>query len=109
MQLDQFFNAVEQHPVLEGLSIEKDGNEGRFAIRHTESRLVTVVPASDVLEVEWPVLEEILTGQREPHVLYHMTRVVGYFSRTENWNKSKLGELADRHAGDYALPATEAS
>jgi hypothetical protein len=28
---------------------------------------------------------------------------VGYFSRISNWNKSKLGELKDRHRGDYAV------
>ena len=28
--------------------------------------------------------------------VYGMTRIVGYYSRISNWNKSKLGELADR-------------
>jgi ribonucleoside-triphosphate reductase len=32
------------------------------------------------------------------------TRVVGYFSKIENWNKSKrYGELLDRHRGQYAV------
>lgn len=32
------------------------------------------------------------------------TRVVGYFSRIENWNKSKrYGELIDRHRGEYVV------
>jgi ribonucleoside-triphosphate reductase len=35
--------------------------------------------------------------------VYGVTRIVGYFSRIENWNKSKLGELADRHKGNYAV------
>jgi ribonucleoside-triphosphate reductase len=35
--------------------------------------------------------------------IYGVTRIVGYFSRIENWNKSKLGELADRHKGNYAV------
>ncbi len=35
--------------------------------------------------------------------VYGITRVVGYFSRITNWNKSKKGELKDRHKGDYAL------
>jgi hypothetical protein len=39
----------------------------------------------------------------------HMTRVVGYYSRTQNWNKSKLGELKDRHKGRYAVQASEAA
>ncbi len=30
--------------------------------------------------------------------VYGMTRIVGYYSRINNWNKSKLGELGDRQA-----------
>ena len=32
-----------------------------------------------------------------------VTRIVGYFSRINNWNKSKLGELKDRHRGNYSV------
>jgi ribonucleoside-triphosphate reductase len=32
-----------------------------------------------------------------------MTRIVGYYSRVKNWNKSKLGELKDRQKGDYGV------
>ncbi|MDK1030378.1 MAG: anaerobic ribonucleoside-triphosphate reductase [Planctomycetia bacterium] len=35
--------------------------------------------------------------------VYSLTRIVGYFSRITNWNKSKLGELRDRHRGDYSV------
>jgi len=35
--------------------------------------------------------------------VYGMTRIVGYFSRIANWNKSKLGELKDREKGDYGV------
>jgi len=42
--------------------------------------------------------------------VYGITRIVGYFSRISNWNKSKVGELRDRHRGDYAVePAHEPS
>ena len=37
--------------------------------------------------------------------VYGVTRIVGYFSRISNWNKSKLGELKDRHRGNYAVAA----
>jgi ribonucleoside-triphosphate reductase len=30
-----------------------------------------------------------------------LTRIVGYFSKLSNWNKSKLAELGDRHRGSY--------
>ncbi len=39
--------------------------------------------------------------------VYGITRIVGYFSRVNNWNKSKLGELRDRHRGSYALAPAE--
>ena len=35
--------------------------------------------------------------------VYGMTRIVGYFSRVNNWNKSKLGELKDRQKGQYKI------
>jgi len=39
--------------------------------------------------------------------VYGITRIVGYFSRVSNWNKSKLGELKDRHKGNYSLGGLE--
>ena len=40
--------------------------------------------------------------------VYGLTRIVGYFSRITNWNKSKIGELRDRQNGNYVLrPAAE--
>lgn len=33
--------------------------------------------------------------------VYGITRVVGYYSRVDNWNLSKIGELKDRQRGDY--------
>lgn len=103
MRLEDFFNAVESHAELRGLAIDKTDDGGQFVIEHTPSKLATILPAAAVEEVEWSVLEEVLLGKREPEVLYHMTRVVGYYSRVENWNQSKIGELTDRHAGDYAV------
>jgi anaerobic ribonucleoside-triphosphate reductase len=35
------------------------------------------------------------------------TRVVGYFSKIQNWNKSKLGELAARHRGRYSVTTAD--
>jgi len=40
--------------------------------------------------------------------VYGITRIVGYFSRIKNWNKSKLGELKDRHKGNYRVAAAGA-
>ncbi|NQT95962.1 MAG: anaerobic ribonucleoside-triphosphate reductase [Candidatus Omnitrophica bacterium] len=37
--------------------------------------------------------------------IFGITRIVGYYSRVNNWNKSKIGELADRRANpnNYAI------
>ncbi|MBA2123643.1 anaerobic ribonucleoside-triphosphate reductase [bacterium Unc6] len=35
--------------------------------------------------------------------IYSITRIVGYYSRINNWNPSKLAELEDRHSGDYKV------
>ncbi len=34
---------------------------------------------------------------------YGITRIVGYFSRINNWNRSKIGELKDRKKGNYRV------
>ena len=40
--------------------------------------------------------------------VFGLTRVVGYFSKIQNWNKSKrYGELINRHRGDYAVETAE--
>ena len=45
----------------------------------------------------------VLKGKREPMVLDHFTRIVGYFSKVKNWNQGKIGELRDRQRGDYSI------
>ena len=47
-------------------------------------------------------------GVCESPDVYGLTRIVGYFSRITNWNKSKIGELRDRQAGNYAVPGARA-
>jgi hypothetical protein len=39
--------------------------------------------------------------------LHGVTRIVGYYSRINNWNKSKIGELQDTHKGDYSVGKTK--
>ena len=42
--------------------------------------------------------------------VFGLTRVVGYFSKIQNWNKSKrYGELVNRHRGDYAVENADVS
>lgn len=105
MELTQFFEQIEQHPALQGVAIEPERQDcgAGVIVKFNRNDLMTRLPVAAIEAAEWPVLEEVLTGKREPQVLQHMTRVVGYFSRVENWNKSKVGELKDRQKGNYSV------
>jgi hypothetical protein len=104
MHMEEFYERIEAHSDLEGVGIRQCGEKQPEAIvRHVASGLLTSIPVAVVETADWKMLEDVLIGRRESQVLQHMTRVVGYFSRVENWNKSKIGELKDRHKGDYAI------
>lgn len=105
MNLVEFYEKVESHPDLMGETVDMNAKNPMVVVRHKKSDLLTCLPIKAIEKANWEIIEEVLTCKREPVVLQHMTRVVGYFSRIDNWNKSKLGELNDRHAGDYSIPA----
>ena len=48
---------------------------------------------------------QVIQNDRKPIVLHGITRIVGYYSRVNNWNKSKVGELRDRAQRNYGLTA----
>jgi hypothetical protein len=71
-------------------------------------------PDDECVHLTFQALEETTPEQLLKSVVNgrdvrHVTRIVGYYSRTENWNKSKLGELKDRHKGRYSVQASEAA
>lgn len=66
------------------------------------------VSLREVLDQGVDVVLDVCLGRRPPRVLTHMTRIVGYFSTVDNWNRSKLAELADRRRGEYRLEGEKA-
>ena len=48
-----------------------------------------------------------IKGEKNPRSLEGVTRIVGYYSRVHDWNKSKIGELRDRNNGIYALSGSQ--
>ncbi len=46
-------------------------------------------------------LMDVLALKRKDKVLDGITRIVGYYSRVDNWNVSKRGELRDRIISRY--------
>ena len=105
MNLTDFFDHVEKDEALHGVDVvlgdqaEKD----YVVVRDVATGNKTKLPTTTIAQSDWASLRDVVLGQRDPEPLYHVTRIVGYFSRVENWNKSKLGELMDRRAGDYRL------
>lgn len=104
MNIMEFFEKVESHQELAGEGVDSpEAKTPGCIVRHIKTGLATRLPLEAIEKADWDVIEEVLLCKREPVALQHMTRVVGYFSRIDNWNKSKLGELKDRQKGDYAI------
>lgn len=78
---------------------EHNGEDGYFV---GSKRLNTAAHFTNeaIEKYDWPVLERQIKQGKDVH---HITRIVGYYSKIENWNKSKKGELADRHKGNYKI------
>jgi hypothetical protein len=107
MEAGEFFDKVEAHPDLEGVGIEESESDGdgdaAVYVRHVPTDSKYRVDLEAIGGQSWETLETVFLGKREPKVLSHMTRVVGYFSKVENWNRSKVGELKGRQRGDYSV------
>jgi len=58
------------------------------------------VAYSEIEDLDWNTIYRFVVDGRN---ISHMSRVVGYFSKVQNWNPSKRGEHKDRHAGDYGV------
>jgi len=98
MKACEWEELMKQHPHWRVEEIVK----GRFMVQNTRTnRCYEVKPFDDITLEE---AEDILEGRREPVMLDTVTRIVGYYSSTSNWNRSKLGELEDRRKGDYSIP-----
>lgn len=94
----EFLAYVHTAPRLSFVGVQDDevlvrceGVEGALAIAPEE-----------ILASEWNEMLPMLLGQCEPDPLRHVTRIVGYYSATRNWNRSMLAQLRDRIRGRSA-------
>jgi len=97
------FVGEELPPASSILNLVRKTFEQTQAAQLTISPEFTVCNACHGMDVGF---RDTCTTCESPDV-YGLTRIVGYFSRITNWNKSKIGELRDRRAGSYGLPADE--
>jgi len=105
MEINDFFWHVEDDAELRGIDIQTGDNpqDDVVVVEDLKSGYKTRFLISAILENDWATLRGLATGETNITPLYHVTRIVGYYSRIENWNKSKLGELTDRRKGNYAV------
>jgi len=98
MQVQDFIDKCVDHGY-EWAEGKHDDNDGYF-IRSERFDTKVHITKDAIEKNEWPRLCNGITQGKD---VYHMTRVVGYYSKIHNWNKSKIGELADRHEGEYCV------
>ena len=117
MKLTEFFQRVNADDWIHGASVEispkhKDLDYIKLNVDHKRDlkqweRVEVMVSLIIDREITWGRLREIILGRGNPHPITHVTRIVGYFSTVERWNKSKIGELMDRRAGEYNIGTRE--
>lgn len=102
MDAKEFWDKLSNHPTLTFMGV----NETGILIKQQHPDNVAVfweLDPKSVKDQTWEMLEGVLTCKRNARQLMKMSRIVGYFSRINNWNKSKLAELSARHRGDYGI------
>lgn len=87
---------------LDGTACEKITTESKIKVLNHQTKDAYEVEIDTI--VRTPLKDLILALKTGELIrLQGVTRIVGYYSRVQNWNKSKIGELQDRHKGNYAV------
>lgn len=102
----QFFNSVASHPDLNWLGVKEDEDYMKdvvFIESKTTGRRYSV-DIQSIKDTDWIDFKAVFIDGREPFIMKHFTRIVGYYSNLVNWNPSKIAELNDRRKGNYTFP-----
>lgn len=87
---------------LDGRACEEITMDSRIKVLNHQTKDAYEVEIDTI--VRTPLKDIILALKTGDMIHLHgVTRIVGYYSRIHNWNKSKIGELHDRHKGNYAV------
>ena len=108
-KLKAFDEAISKSTNLEidGLAVdnkpcEKVTQESRIKVLNKEMETAFEVEVDTIIRTP---LDDLMLALQTGILtrLHGVTRIVGYYSRISNWNKSKIGELQDRHCGQYGV------
>jgi hypothetical protein len=106
MDARDFFFKVRHDEQLEweGSRVAESKDEDVVLVGCPSKRLHFAMGLDTIKQHSWSELRPMLAGYRSAKVMTHVTRIVGYYSQLNNWNRSKKQELLDRHIGNYILP-----
>lgn len=82
--------------------VEIDGvtDEGKLKVLNHSNQNAYEVEIDTI--VKTPIKDLMLALETGVHTrCFGISRIVGYLSRVNNWNKSKIGELKSRRLGNY--------
>jgi hypothetical protein len=99
--LRDFFTRIEADDDMQGIDITDD----TFVVKHVPTGYHLFIVVDAILELDYDTIKRFAAGLQRLDPLYHVSRIVGYYSRIQNWNKSKHGELRDRRKGTYTIEA----
>ena len=100
MKVQEFAIEIEKDKDLAILAF--DDKKDCFVVKNSELDEIYECTFDAVCSHSWFNIRRVLYGG-DAEILKRMTRIVGYFSQVKNWNKSKIGELKDRQAGNYNI------
>lgn len=106
-RLKAFDEAITENEILEidGLSIngeacDKITQESKIKVLNHRTEIAYEVEIDTIVQTPLKdLMAALITGELVK--CYGITRIVGYYSRIQNWNSSKTAELADRRKGNY--------
>ena len=98
-----FYDQINDNEDFEWIGVPNIPDTTEVLIRYKPRDAKFALDVAAIKEHSWDVLRDVLTLQRDPVIMEKVTRIVGYYSMLQNWNKSKIAELNDRHKGDYTL------
>jgi len=103
IKIEAFCRAMEESKRFDIIAVIKDNTVFVLEDSKKEKNSLGHQIEIDVDEVETAPLDSIIAVLygRKSIILDGITRIVGYYSRVSNWNKSKVGELRDRAKGEY--------
>lgn len=97
MDIDSFIEYLAENPAtFEWQEGEHDNRPGIF-VKNTEFETKTHFTFDVINKHD---LDFLVIQTHHGKNVEHITRVTGFFSKVQSWNKGKRGELKDRHRVD---------